>query len=102
MIFEFPDKKVYNNKPNWKIHVEYIKGWNACHDAFMKVIESQPALVPFDRIVMLNKMTDICNRRYEDLKRKGSSSERIGMDEFLKPVFDEGIRFLLWWEDVLV
>lgn len=26
----------------------YENGWNACHDAFMKVIDSQPALIPLD------------------------------------------------------
>lgn len=33
MSIKWPENKIYCNKPNWKIHVEYIKGWNAAIEA---------------------------------------------------------------------
>ncbi len=44
---------------------------------------------------LINHMVDISNTRYENLKRCGGSRERIGMDDFLKPVFKEIADFII-------
>lgn len=48
-MIEWPAKEEYpNNQPLTARSNGYIEGWNSCHFAFIKIIESMPNLVELD------------------------------------------------------
>lgn len=59
---EYPKKKEYQIACQLQTckcqYCIYVDGYNACHDAFMKVIESQPALVPLDEKILFDSLLE--------------------------------------------